>query len=221
MDSDIVDVIATSYFLEGSMLFSTLLNKQARSFTILQHPVIRAESLYLARDLTTLQHATFREFIESHHYIDNWVVRSLTNDKKGGQLTEEHLFVAKGILARKFMVGISQYLEETIKRLEMYYGWHQSEGCVPRYLMLHEQHAKMETDKTFHIERGDDYWTFVTMYDKFDLMLYYYALELFVKQGSTMFQRPYVDKTGKLIDFEERKKKLQDQLQNSLPTSNP
>ena len=117
--------------------------------------------------------------------------------------------------------GIAEFLEETIKRLEMYYGWHQLEGCVPRYLMLHEQHAKMETDKSFHIERGDDYWTFVTMYDKFDLMLYYYALELFAKQGSTMFKRPYVDKTGKLVDFEERKKKLQDQLQNSLLTSNP
>ena len=121
MDSDIVDVIATSYFLEGSMLFSTLLNKQARSFTILQHPVIRAESLYLARDLTTLQHATFREFIESHHYIDNWVVRSLTNDKKGGQLTEEHLFVAKAILARMTSTSIHgiSWEVENIQRMEI------------------------------------------------------------------------------------------------------
>ena len=48
LDRRIVDVFATSYFLEGMMLFNA--NNKGRAFTILQHPVVRAESLYLSRD---------------------------------------------------------------------------------------------------------------------------------------------------------------------------
>jgi hypothetical protein len=45
-------------------------------------------------------------------------------------------------------------------------------------------------------------------------MLYYYALELFTKQASTMFNKPYVGKDGKVIDFAELKRK--ETLKNKL-----
>jgi hypothetical protein len=50
--------------------------------------------------------------------------------------------------------------------------------------------------------------------EKFDIMLYYYALELFTKQASTMFNKPYVGKDGKVIDFAELNRK--ETLQNKL-----
>ena len=194
IDLGFVDVIATSYFLDGTMIFNN--NHKGRAFTILQHPVMQAEKLFNSRDW-----GNFPEYIQSTQYIDNWVVRSLTNNKQG-ELTEDHLMVAKGILARKFFIGIADYLEETIKRLEMYYELKQpSDGCANKYLMVEESpHTESEA---FHIERGSDEWTLVTQRDQYDLMLYYYALEVFAKQGSTMFNRPYPDKTGKIVDFEE------------------
>ena len=195
IDLGFVDVIATSYFLDGTMIFNN--NHKGRAFTILQHPVMQAEKLFNSRDWGM----NFQEYIESTQYIDNWVVRSLTNNKQG-ELTEDHLMVAKGILARKFFIGIADYLEETMKRFEMYYELKQSsDGCANKYLIADE--SPHTESKAFHIERGSDDWTLVTQRDQYDLMLYYYALEIFAKQGSTLFSRPYVDKTGKIVDFEE------------------
>lgn len=44
-----------------------------------------------------------------------------------GELTQDHLGIAKGILARKFVVGVADYLGESFKRLEMYYHWPERE----------------------------------------------------------------------------------------------
>lgn len=207
IESGLVDAFATSYFFEGMLLFKT--SHRGRAFTVLQHPVHRAESLYESRAASS-EDMEIADYLESPKYIDNWVVRSLTNNKRG-ELNEEHVMVAKGILASKFFVGISDYLEETIKRLEIYYGWSEdkSPGCVETHF------KKYEKEKNPHmIERGSDEWNLITDKDNFDLMLYYYALELFAKQGSTMFHRPYVDKEGVPIDFAElaRQKKLQEAL---------
>lgn len=111
----LVDVIATSHFLEGMFLFKP--DHRGRAFTILEHPVVRGEKEYRSRD-PSLRGLVLLGFLESPHYVDNFMIRSLTNDKKG-RITEDHLNVAKGILARKFMVGIAEYMEETIKRLEV------------------------------------------------------------------------------------------------------
>ena len=48
------------------------------------------------------------------------------------------------------------------------------------------------------------------------MMLYYYALELFAKQASTIFQRPYVDSNGKIIDFAARRKKEKEMFRKNL-----
>lgn len=206
--SGLVDVFATSHFLEGSLLFTP--DHRGRAFTILEHPVIRAEKLYRSRD-SRLEWLGLSGFLESSHYIDNWVVRSLTNDKTG-ELTEDHLLVAKGILSSKFFLGIAEYLEETIKRFAMYYGLDEpSEGCLDEY--LNKRHD-LEDEIPHGIERGDSEWNTAIHKEKFDIMLYYYALELFAKQGSTLFHRPYVDHDGKPIDFAELKRK--EMLKNKI-----
>ena len=184
------------------MLFKP--DMKGRAFTILEHPVIRAEKLYQSRD-PNIEWMKFPIYLESIEYVDNWMVRSLTNDKTG-ELTEDHLLIAKGILARKFFIGIAEYMEETIKRIELYYGWKpHKEQCVQSY--LENQRIKEAEMPRNTIERGGAEWELVAENDKFDMMLYYYALELFTKQGSTMFKRPYVDKTGEPIDFMKLKKK--------------
>ena len=209
IDLGLLDVFTTSYFWEGMLLFKP--HHRGRAFTVLYHPVRRIESWYKVQG----EGEGLQKYLESPIYIDNWLVRSLTNDKKG-QLTEEHLLVAKGILARKFFVGIADHLKETIKRLEMYYDWRESTnwmessvGCVEEYLKNNQGMSEKTT-----IERGSQEWELIAAKEKYDLMLYYYALELFAKQGSTMFGRPYVDKDGKIVDFAElaQKKKLEEQI---------
>ena len=206
----LVDVIATSYFLEGIMLYNH--QHRGRAFTILNHPVHRVENLYLSRkDDDESAGLSIMEYLQSTRHIDNWVVRTLTNDKLG-TLTEEHLAIAKGILARKFLIGITEHVEDTIKRLEMYYQLdNPSEECVQRYI------KKLEgTISTSTIIRGSEEWNLIADRECYDMMLYYYALELFAKQASTIFKRPYVDNTGKIIDFAARRKKEKELLRNNL-----
>ena len=134
LGTGLVDVIATSYFLEGIMLYNQ--QHRGRAFTILNHPVHRVENLYLSRkDNDESAGLSILEYLLSTSHIDNWVVRSLTNDKLG-KLTEEHLAIAKGILARKFLIGITEYVEDTIKRLEMYYQLHQIKVNITQMILF-------------------------------------------------------------------------------------
>ena len=202
VDSGLVDVIVSSYFFEGMMLFNP--THQGRAFTFLPHPVYQTESLYRSLRLRFPQNfegVEIGDWVQSDSFIDNWVVRSLVN-RHEGTLTEDHLVVAKVILARKFVIGISQYLTESMKRLVKYYGWFEVNGdrldCMHHFLK-----QEIEEDVTFQgrIERGSERWKLLSSVNKYDMDLYYYALEVFVKQGSTLFGRPYVDKNGVPIDF--------------------
>lgn len=202
IDSGLLDAIITSHFYQGMMLFKP--QHKGRAFTIMQHPVLTAEHRYRSQPKDSFK--SFSSFLDSPHYIDNWVVRSLSNAKTG-VLSDGHLMAAKGILARKFFVGIAEHLEETLKRLEMYYGWKEcKEGCVSHHL-----DNELVGEQASIIERGGYEWQLVIEKDNYDIMLYYYALELFAKQGSTKFNRPYIDKTtGKPVDFAERKRKREE-----------
>ena len=170
----------------------------------------RVENLYLSRYGSESERFSLPDYLESSDHIDSWVVRSLTNDKSG-ELTEDHFVVAKGILARKFLIGIAEYFEETVRRLETYYQLDKpdDERCIRRYSRILEG-----ANSTSTLVRGGEEWNRIAEMEKFDIMLYYYALELFTKQASTMFNKPYVGKDGKVIDFAELEGK--ETLKNKL-----
>jgi hypothetical protein len=201
VDSGLVDVIVSSYFFEGMMLFNP--THQGRAFTFLPHPVYQTESLYrsLKRNHENFSGVDIGDWVHSDAFNDNWVVRSLVNQHKG-ELTEEHLVVAKIILNQKFVIGISQYPKETLKRLVMYYGWNEVNAngleCMNHFLNQENDEDVMFEGK---IDRGSERWKLLSTVNKYDMDLYYYALQVFAKQGSTLFGRPYVDKNGVPIDF--------------------
>ncbi len=218
VDSGLLDVVVSSYFFEGMKLFNP--NHQGRAFTFLPHPVYQTESLY--RFLKKKYPGSFNEvdienWVQSDAFTDNWVVRSLIN-QHSGELTEDHLVAAKIILAQKFVIGISQYPKETLKRLVMYYGWNEVNGngfdCMNHFLNQDNDEDVLFEGK---IERGSKRWKLLSKVNKYDMDLYYYALQLFAKQGSTLFGRPYVDSKGIPIDFaklkaQKNKEKLEEYL---------
>lgn len=200
--SGLVDVIVSSYFFEGTMLFNPA--HQGRAFTFLPHPVYQTESLFRSLKLRHPENfngVDIGDWVQSDAFNDNWVVRSLVNQHKG-ELTEEDLVAAKIILASKFVIGISQYPQETLKRLVMYYGWNEMNGnrleCMNHFLNQEDDEDVMFEGK---IDRGSKRWKLLSAVNKYDMDLYYYALQVFAKQGSTLFGRPYVDKKGVPIDF--------------------
>jgi len=98
----------------------------------------------------------------------------ITNAKLGG-LNEGHLDLAKTILKEKFIIGISDHMDETFRHLELYYGWaERKEGCVN----FHLHSAPSNKNKYPVPERGGPEWTIIASKNKYDMALYYYALEL-------------------------------------------
>src|SRR5210317_81029 len=139
-DAGLADVFISQLAIEGSTVFTSY--HMGRAFTIMRHPVILAASLFYYRRIATWEptyrpdfnDVTLQEYIELPGYYDNWMVRMLTNAKLGG-LNEGHLDIAKAVLKEKFIVGISDHMDETFRQFEAYFGWREQEvGCVKSFL---------------------------------------------------------------------------------------
>jgi len=189
-DRGLADVFVSQLSLEGSTVFTTY--HMGRAFTIMRHPVKLAASLFYYRRIATWEPTyrpeykdiTLKDYVEKDGYYDNWMVRMLTNAKLGG-LNEGHLEFAKTILKDKFIIGISDHMDETFRHLELYYGWaEEKEGCVE----FHLHSAPSNKNKYPVTERGGPTWSVIADKNKFDMALYYYALELFGDQSEKMFR---------------------------------
>ncbi|KAL3823498.1 hypothetical protein ACHAXA_010820 [Cyclostephanos tholiformis] len=188
VDRELADVIVSQLGLEGSTIFTN--RHMGRAFTILRHPVRLAVSLFYYRRIATweptyspeLNDITLREYVERDGYYDNWMVRMLANAKLGG-LNDGHLDLARSILERKFVVGISDHMDESFRQFEMYFGWKEKKaGCVT----FHLHSAPSNKNKYPDLEHGGEVWNVIADKNKYDMALYYYALELFGKQSEKM-----------------------------------
>lgn len=176
----LADVFVSQQSLEGSTVFTN--KHMGRAFTIMRHPVKLAASLFYYRRIATWEPTyrpdykdmTLQEYVDMDGYYDNWMVRMLSNAKLGG-LNEGHLELAKTILKNKFIVGISDHMDETFRQLEMYYGWsEEKEGCVK----FHLHQAPSNKNKYPVPKMGGPVWAALADKNKFDMSLYHYALEL-------------------------------------------
>lgn len=189
-DVGIADVFVSQLALEGSTVFTN--QHKGRAFTIMRHPVKLAASLFYYRRIATWEPTyrpeykdiTLYDYVAMNGYYDNWMVRMLTNSKIGG-LNQGHLDLAKSILKDKFVIGISDHMDETFRVLELYYGWtEQKEGCVN----FHLHSAPSNKNKYPDTERGSPTWALIAEKNMYDMALYYYALELFGDQSEKMFR---------------------------------
>lgn len=95
------------------------------------------------------------------------------------ELTEGHLEQAKSVLRSKVFVGISSQMDETVRQLKQYFHWMEVQPyCVYNYL----HSTATNSNKHPKLQRGSEQWAFVAEREKWDMGLYYYALELFAEQ---------------------------------------
>ncbi|KAL7529023.1 hypothetical protein ACHAWF_002813 [Thalassiosira exigua] len=179
-DRGLADVFVSQLSLEGSTVFTK--THRGRAFTIMRHPVKLTVSLFYYRRIATweptyrpeFKDITLREYVSMDGYYDNWMVRMLTNAKLGG-LNRGHLELAQKILKNKFLIGISDHMDETFRRLELHYGWKEiKQGCVKFH--LHSAHSNK--NKYPVPDQGGPVWSIIAEKNKFDMALYYYALDL-------------------------------------------
>ena len=183
-DSGMIDMITSSYVLSASSLFTAA--HKGRAFTIMRHPVDAAANNFFARKRTRpdLRTMTLAQYANQDWYPDNWMVRQLTGTLPGVPLNEFHLDKAKNLLMAKFFIGISDQLEETVRQLRLYYKWKPrpgKEACEQQLVTGEGSDFKFEKRPT--PGRGSDDWITVATKEKWDLELYYLALELFSRQS--------------------------------------
>ncbi|KAL3793750.1 hypothetical protein HJC23_013312 [Cyclotella cryptica] len=185
LSSNIIDVLVSNYFTSGSALFTP--EHQGRAFTIMRHPIDLAESLFHYRKKASWETSyrpdwnkiTFAQYVASDEYIGNWMVHQLTGTMPWVELTDDHLAQAKSVLQAKVFVGIASQMDETLRQLKRYFHWIEERPfCVFNYL------HSTPTNSNSHpkIQRGSAQWLEVAEKEKWDLSLYYYALELFAQQ---------------------------------------
>ena len=97
---------------------------------------------------------TLQEYMETDGYYDNWKAWMLTNAKLVG-LNQGHLDLARLILEHKFVVGLSDHLDETFGHFEIYFGRKEGKaGCVDFHLHL----APLNKNKYPDLEQGGAVW---------------------------------------------------------------
>ncbi|KAL7516494.1 hypothetical protein ACHAWX_001502 [Stephanocyclus meneghinianus] len=184
IDSNMVDFISSRYVLSATSLFTS--QHLGRAFTILRHPIDAAASNFYTRKRKNedLRSLTLAEYTTKDYYVDNWVTRQLTGTLPEEELTQAHLDSAKHILTAKYFVGIYEQMDETVRQLKAFYGWRAPEDqqmCAKD--LINGSNPKFTKTQRPKPLRGSSDWTTVANVEKWDMELYYLALEMFSKQG--------------------------------------
>ena len=180
-DSNSTDLIISSYVLSAASLFTP--THCGRAFTIFRHPVDVASSLFVQRRgfQAGLKGMALADYVAQDWYPDNWMVRQLTAALPGEELTLDHLQRAKNMLSAKFVVGIVEQMDESMRQFRYFFGWRElpgKEGCA-RDL----QQEKMVPNRRQKPSTGTDDWMTIVNKERWDMDLYIYALEMFARQA--------------------------------------
>jgi hypothetical protein len=199
--SGLADVIYSTYLYQISDLFAS--KYRARVFTLIRNPISRAVSMYFylqeavarGEKPSELFYKTIEEYAQSPHMENNLLTRLLIN-RMEGPLNPEHLIQAKEILRRKFLIGLTSNLEESLERFKFYFGWQKASALgAPsdeERSRIHECEERLinSGDNTLshpNIEKGTHAWKLLVAQNIYDIQLYEYAQMLFQEQGLQLF----------------------------------
>jgi hypothetical protein len=180
--------IVTPYFHDSIAALDSA--HHALAFTLIRHPIERAASTYqsLHEQHDAISGMSLAEYAKSQYVENNWMVRYLSGQTEG-IATEEHLDVAKEVLRKKFLVGMFEEKDESVRRFERYFksSWDDlGEGLEDKC-----RDSVLDSRKpTSKLKEGGQAWNLLVWQNKLDMKLYAYAWELFASQGEELFSKP-------------------------------
>lgn len=197
IENEIVDVVFSPLLHESTKLFKVDSEHKGRAFCLFRHPLERAVSLF-----HYLKHASWeptfsdklvsiksvQDYAVSEFAENNWMVRFLTNEMKG-ILTRDHLDVAKEILKRKVLVGLTSDMKTSFERFMTYFGWNKDplsvdqEHCITKYLS-----NGSNRNEYMPLEQDSEGWKLLKRNNNLDLELYDFVLQLYKEQGQNFDQ---------------------------------
>jgi len=190
-ESGFADCIVTPWIGESNKIFSP--GHRGRLFTVFRHPVDRVISLFFYLQVADweptfnpdLANMSLEEYAASPLIENNWMTRQLTSAFEG-DLTDQHLEIAKEIVGKKFLVGLLHEKERTMDRVEKFFRWkyrvnpENQEKC--RENLLSSGANSNSANKKEKPKPGDSGYDAVAWQNNYDIQLYEYIEQLFEEQ---------------------------------------
>jgi len=187
VNSGLAYAIFSSRINEIASVFTP--DRRGRSFTLLRHPVERAISEYYQEQARNpkLALVSLESYLQDNSDDikaavgeDNFITRSLIN-KPIADLTTYDLDLAMMILKKKFLIGLVDEMEESVKRFRKYFSWNVKglkgvDECVATF-------TSPSPRKKPIFSENSNVWKLLEERNKFDVKLFDFALHLFDVQG--------------------------------------
>ena len=198
--SGLSDVAMSSYIHEMAGLFEHPDAPKGKMFAVFRHPVERMVSDFYYMQKATWERsqpddpAALAQSLEEYatdpsKHVDNWMTRLLADRrfsaecaKQGCPLTEEDYQFARSVLTRKCLVLLLDKIDESLRRLLKYTGWSErlkNSACLDTFA------HKAPSNKNDHnyLESGTELYEKLREINRYDILLYWHARELFENQG--------------------------------------
>lgn len=136
----------------------------------------------------SLAKMSIEDYAKSGMAENNWLTRTLANRSDEAVLNDDDLQKAIDIIRRKFLVGLLSEKEESMERVEKYFGWKyrvnpkNQEICRARLLGAGSNTNKENTGEK--LTPGTSAYDLLANENLFDLKLYDMVTTLFVEQAS-------------------------------------
>ncbi|KAL3783294.1 hypothetical protein HJC23_007963 [Cyclotella cryptica] len=203
VESGKVDVIFTT---DVKFAVETLFDEEhpGRLFALFRHPIHRLVSKFYymqsakwersydpkLKDLSLLEWAT-------HYNTDNNFFLTKLSGKKPSELRGQDLREAMKTLRRRFVVGLTDEMEESVRRFNRVMGVDEKsenkEKCMRLYFGKDVQ-KKMNAHSHPTISEGSPEWNALYAKNELDVRLYNYVVELFRAQSEILndFTKQYL-----------------------------
>jgi len=167
---------------------------QGRVFMFIRHPVKRiVEQFYYMQSATfdpdfNAERAALSidQYMESNDYIDNVFVRQMLQLTSDDEITEDHVSTVKEILRQKVLVGIQEWMDESMIRFEYYFGWNTEPALIPDRDFCRK--LLTQSDENFPLlQTGSSEWGNALTRNWADMEVFAYAKILFAEQSKLIY----------------------------------
>lgn len=197
VESGRVDVIFSS---NPNFAIQQLFDSQhrGRAMAVFRHPVERLVSKFYYLQMATWEksykpeweHTTLLSWATSENSDNEHMVKRLAGKINTDVATPEDLRIAKGTVRRKFVVGLTSKLEESVMRFNDVMGvdhavgaqrrGSRGRGCMEAF--FGEKATKKNSNSHPTVEVGSEEWNVLAERNRLDVELYEYVVRLFDEQ---------------------------------------
>lgn len=191
--SGLVDMIVTSnptYVVEN--LFDEA--HKGRALALFRHPVDRLVSQFYYLREATWEHKyrpqwkdiDVLEFARAKNTDNNHLVKRLAGLGISDHATEDHLRTAMRTIKKRFFVGLTGQMEESVRRFNIVMGVDESEvgnrQCLDHFFHNSVDAKKHNSNSHPKVEPGSATWNAIIQRNALDMRLYDFILQLFDEQ---------------------------------------